>query len=221
MPIKAAVFDVDGTLLDTESFQWQGWVEVLRPFGIDLSKEAYHQYTGKHGEIIAAELVKEHRLGADPQALLKQKERLILHWMATKELRLLPFAQEAIAFFRNRDLPVAVASSGQRDETEMKLQRTGLLSLFSVVVCGGDPEVKHGKPSPDIYQLVARKLGLQPDECIAFEDTQYGVEAAKGAGLICFAVPNQFAIKQDFSKADGVFASLQEAIDEVQKRYRL
>ncbi len=65
---------------------------------------------------------------------------------------------------------------------------------------------------PDIYLSAANSLGLKPADCLAFEDTKYGVNSAISAGLLCFAIPNEFSQQQNFSKADGVFKNLKEAI---------
>jgi beta-phosphoglucomutase-like phosphatase (HAD superfamily) len=67
--------------------------------------------------------------------------------------------------------------------------------------------------------LATKKLGLKPKECLAFEDTQYGLESAKSAGLICFAIPNKFSKNQDFSKADKIFKNLKEVIEHFKNSY--
>jgi beta-phosphoglucomutase-like phosphatase (HAD superfamily) len=79
-----------------------------------------------------------------------------------------------------------------------------------MAVCSGN-ETEHGKPAPDVYQLALTRLGLQPHDAIAIEDSLVGVTAAKAAGLVCLAVPNEITIVQDLSSADRVFANLHEA----------
>ena len=208
--IKGVIFDLDGILVDTEVYQWQGWVEVLKPLGIGLSKEEYFKYAGKTGNIIESELAKDYNLKIEKGSLLKQKERLLIEWFHYKELKLLPYAKEAVDFFINKGMKVAIASGGPKDEIILKLKKINLYSLFSVITSSS--EVKRGKPFPDIYLLSAERLGLKPEECLAFEDTQYGLEAAKSAGFTCFAIPGEFSVKQDFSRADKIFNNLEEVI---------
>lgn len=209
--IKGVIFDLDGVLVDTEGYQWQGWVEVLEPFGISLSKEEYFKYAGKTGIIIESELAKDYNLKIEKGSLLKQKEELLIEWFHSKELKLLSYAKEAIEFFINKKMKIAIASGGPKDEIILKLKRTNLYSLFPVITSSG--EVERGKPFPDVYLLSAERLELKPEECLALEDTQYGLESAKSAGLTCFAIPGEFSAKQDFSKADKILKNLGEVIN--------
>ena len=211
MNFKGLVFDLDGVLIDTEYFQWRGWVEPLRKFGIELSKEDYFRYIGKTANIIEGELIKNYQLDIQPGELYKEKEKILIEWFKHKDLSLMPFAREAIEFFKSLSLKLAICSGAPRDEVHLKLKRKDLTKYFPVVVSRDD--VVNGKPFPDMYALAVKKIGLSPGECFAFEDTEYGVRAAKSAGLTCYAIPNEFSLKQDFSLADKVFKDLKEAMD--------
>jgi len=217
--IKGAIFDLDGLLIDTEKFQRESWIEILKPFGAHVTKEEYFEYSGKTGKFIEAGIIKNHNLQTKKGALLEKKEKLLLEWLKTKKIEILPFGKEAIKFFSEREMKVAVCSSSPRDELKLKLRRTGLSPFFKVVVSRDD--VERGKPHPDMYLLAAKEIGLKPEECIAFEDTQYGMESAKSAGMVCLAVPNELSRKQDFSRADGVFKNLKEAIDWIKEKHTL
>lgn len=177
--LKGAVFDVDGILVDTEGLQWRGWIKVLKPLGVTLSKEKYFDYAGKSVEVIAGELIKDYNLDVPEGFLIKGKERAVLESFQAG-LELIPYAREAVEFFIKKGMKVASAGGARRKENVLKLRKAGLFRLFPVIVSGvGD--VKRGKPYPDIYLLAAKRLGLKPGECVAFEDTEYGVEAAKSA----------------------------------------
>lgn len=210
MKIKGIIFDLDGILVDTEYFQWQGWVEVLKPHGKSISQQEYLKYAGKQGDAIASELVKDYQLDLSPAVLVAKKQALLIKWFHEKELQLMPFAKDTVHYFIKQKIKLACASGSPRDEALLKLKKVGLSSLFHYIVSGSD--VKKGKPFPDIYLLAAKLLGLKPSDCLAFEDTQYGVESAKSAGLFCFAIPNEYSHLQDFSQADAVFKNLKEAI---------
>lgn len=209
--IIGVIFDLDGVLVDTEYFHWQGWVEVLKPYAKSMTKQEYVKYAGKQGDIIESELFIDLNLSLPKNILLDKKQKLLINWFETKALACMPFAKEAVEYFHHKNLKLACASGSLREEAELKLQKTGLLSLFQKVISGSD--VKRGKPFPDTYILAAKELGLKPEQCLAFEDTQYGVASAKAAGLICYAVPNEFSEEQDFSQADGILKNLQQVTD--------
>jgi len=215
--LKGVIFDLDGVLVETEYFQWKSWVEALKPFSISLSKEKYLDYAGKTGSLVAKELVEDYQLSVDPQSLLKEKEALVLKWLKEKQFKRMPYAKEAVGFFVKRSLKVGVASGSPQDELVLKLEKTGLDGLVGVTASAS--EVEKGKPEPDVYLLALKRMKLEASENVCFEDTEYGVRAAKTAGLTCFAIPNEFSQKQDFSIADNVFTGLEEAVMWVEENY--
>ena len=209
--IKGIIFDLDGVLFDSEYYQWQGWVLPLRKYGIELTKEMYFKYAGKSGKQIDEELTKDFNLNIPIGTLLEEKKKLIEKWFSELTMPLMPFAREAVEFFcANPKLRVALCSGGDTKEIMDKLDRNDFAKYFSVIAAGSD--VERSKPWPDIYLSAVERLGLKPEECLAFEDTQYGLQAAKAAGVLCFVVPNEYSLKQDFSKADKVLSSLKNGV---------
>ena len=218
--LKGAIFDLDGVLVDTESYQWLGWVEILKPYGIDLSKQEYIlKYAGKSGTIIESELLKSCGLDIKSGLLLHKKEKLLIQWFNERQIDLMAYARESVEFFLNKHLKTGIVSGGPGNEVKLKLKRTGLYQLFQTIVSKSD--VERGKPYPDTYLMGLQKLGLKPEDCIVFEDTQYGVDAAVTAGIKCLAIPNEFSQKQDFSKATKIFNNLKESIHWVKQTYHL
>ncbi|MBI5332890.1 MAG: HAD family phosphatase [Candidatus Aenigmarchaeota archaeon] len=204
---KGIVFDLDGVLVDTEYNHWQGWVKALKPFGVNFSREEYTDCSGKSGDVIERILIKKYKL---PKFHLeKEKESIMAKFFSENKINTMYFVKEAIEFFKTRKFRIAVATSSPKDQAMIKLQNTGLFDFFDSITSRND--VKNGKPYPDIYIFAAKKLGIKPEQCIAFEDTQYGVESAKTAGLYCIAIPTEISVKQDFSKADRIFKNLKEA----------
>lgn len=217
--LKGVIFDLDGVLVDTEYFQWQGWVEILKPYEISLPKQKYFKYAGKRGDIVELELIRDFNLNLDKGSLLIPKEKMVKKWVKSRKLKRMAYARETVDFFLNRGIKVAVAGGAPRDEVLIKLKRTNLYTFFKAIVSGSD--VEKGKPNPDIYLLTIKKIGLNPENCLALEDTQYGLEAAKSAGLFCLVIPNEYSEKQDFSRADGIFPNLREAVNWIKEKHNL
>lgn len=207
---------MDGLLIDSEEFHYSAWVEVLKPFGIDFSKRDYLNYAGKQIDMAAEEIIKKNNLNALKENLVSERRNAVFEMFKKNEIDLMPHAKESLDFFSNdKEIKIGLASGSASKLVELKLKNAGIYDYFSVII-GGD-DVKKGKPAPDVYLLAAEKLKMNPKECLALEDTQFGVEAAKAAGLFCFAIPNEYSQRQNFSKADGVFNDLKGAIDCVKK----
>lgn len=218
--LNCVIFDLDGVLVDTEYFQWYGWVKVLKQFKINLDKDKYiSEYAGKTGTIIESELIKDYSLSIERGSLLEQKEKLLIELLKSKKIKLISYARGAVDFFSNKNIKLAVVSGSPREEVILKLQRSELLNKFDFIISRND--VKRGKPYPDIYVFALQKMNVNTSGCIVFEDTIYGVESAKRAGLTCIAIPNEFTKNQDFSEADKIFKNLKEGLFWVRDRYTL
>lgn len=210
--IEGLIFDLDGVITNSEYYQWQGWVLPLKKYGIEFDKETYiKHYCGNSGIYIDAELIEKYNLKIKEGTLWDEKRKLLDVWFNEKAMPLMPYAQEAVEFLANKFKKFALCSSGDRKEILIKLRLDNLTKYFPIVIAGDD--VERPKPYPDIYLLSVEKLGLKPEKCVAIEDTQYGLQAAKDAGLYCIAIPNEYSATQDFSRADKIFSSLKDVID--------
>lgn len=209
--IKAILFDLDGTLFKTEAYQIKAWDEILEKRGITVSPKDYFRYIGKTAREVEKDLVKDFGLKVQEGELEKEKEELILKWFGSNDLELMPYAREAVEFFAcHPDLKIALCTSGSKKEVLCKLKKNNLCDKFDVIITKDD--VSDGKPAPDIYLEAMKRLGLQGYECLAVEDTEHGLEAAKRAGAFCFAIPQEFSLGQNFSKADKVLESLKDVV---------
>ena len=215
--IKGAIFDLDGLLTDTERLSYEAWNNALKPHKVYLSKSDYSALVGKSGKMIAGMLAQKHGLPVKHDELWQDKCRQFDILTSSTKMLPMPHAIETVEFFAARGVKLAVASCTDRNLLDLKLQQAGLEKHFPVTISRGD--VERHKPEPDVYLLAAARLGLLPSECIAFEDTLSGVIAAKTAGMACFAIPTELSEAQDFSVADGRFASLRDAVKYIITRY--
>ncbi|HVA02934.1 MAG TPA: HAD-IA family hydrolase [Acidimicrobiales bacterium] len=185
--IEAAIFDMDGLLVDSEPIWHDVEIDVFGRHGVDLTVERCLETKGMYlGDAV------EHWYARYPWSGTTQGEVAaeITEAMARRleaAVELKPGAVEALDFCRARGAALALASSSPRRLIDAVVGRFGLAEGFGVVHSGEDEVV--GKPDPGIFLTTARLLGIRPEHCVVFEDSAAGVLAAKGAGMACVAVP--------------------------------
>ena len=204
MNTKALIFDMDGTLVDSEKMHWLAWNHTLDKYGLEVPPFAqFNSYVGVSDEEMARQFSAAAEYKVAPDSLVTQKCRTYLDLVP--QIELLPGVIDTLERWRGR-CPMAVASSSPYRELIALLDHHGVRDRFAHVV-GGDM-VSSKKPDPEIYHRVVSLLGIMPSACIAFEDSQSGIAAAKGAGLIAVAVPQAMSADHDFSSADLIIDSL-------------
>ena len=178
MPIQAFIFDCDGTLADSMPLHWRAWQQVTAQHGIHFSEERFYSLGGVTAPEILKVLRKEQGLEIDCKAVGREKEaafeRLIPQIRGLEPI--LKIARDNLG-----KLPMAVASGGSRRVVTETLDHLGIAHLFQAVVVSED--VARQKPAPDIYLEAARRLGIAPENCRAYEDTDLGLVAIRAAGM--------------------------------------
>jgi HAD superfamily hydrolase (TIGR01509 family) len=213
--IKACILDMDGVIVDTEPIQLEAFRLFLNDYQIQVNEEFLHSLVGYSIQDNMAD-IKERFFNDkefDIALAIKRRNALYLKMIAQQKLEPLPGVMELISFCQQKNLKLALASSSDRQQVDTIMNRLikNFRSIFEVVVTGDD--VKNKKPAPDIYLRVVEQLKLPATSCLAFEDSRAGVESAKTAGVICFAVRNRYAEEKYLQKADRVTDSIQDAID--------
>ena len=178
MQPRALIFDCDGTLADSMPLHWRAWDAVCKRNGIELPEERFYKLGGVPSQKILAMLKQEQGLAFDPAEISRQKEEAYLPLMA--EVKLIePVA--AIDREHVGKLPMAVATGGRTKYIRPLLEGLGISDWFQAIVTSDD--VKNHKPAPDTFLKAAALLGVPPEDCRAFEDTDLGMEAIRAAHM--------------------------------------
>lgn len=190
---KAVIFDVDGTLLNTERLYMQGWREGGALLGYTVTDEALMRTRAVNVDV--AKQVFRECCGEDFPYDKVRVERVriseALIAAASPETLRMPQAKEAVLWLKKKGLPVAVASSTGYEHTEAHLRHAELWELFDAVVTGDQLPKGRGKPNPDIFLMAAEKLGVKPEDCIVVGDTPADVNAGFAAGMTVILIPDQ------------------------------
>lgn len=205
--IKAVIFDMDDLMIDSEMLHFKAYKEVLSKFNIVFSKENYtSSYMGISDKDITTDLVNKFNLPISQEELLVRKNEIFknkfIHKVVPKKglFNLLNNLQKD-------NYLLAVASGSQIEEIEIILRNLNINHYFKTIVSA--EFVEHGKPAPDIFLLVAKKLDVDPIYCLVLEDSPNGIAAAKKAGMKCYAIPSKETKGKDFSNADKILNSLE------------
>ncbi len=206
----AAIFDMDGLLIDSEPLWHDAEIEILGGLGVPLVPSACRQTKGMFvAEVTRYWYERFPWRGPDPDEVARLVVDRVIDLVVTIG-RLKPGVHRALELCGRHGLPRAVASSSQYRLITVVLEHFGLAGEFALVHSAEDEP--YGKPHPGVFLTTAGRLGVPPDRCIVWEDSPAGVLAAKAARMACVAVPE--AVERDrpaFGIADVVLGSLDEA----------
>ncbi len=183
---RAYLFDCDGTIADSMPLHYVAWKKALKVWDCDFDENLFYSWGGKPVRKIIGDLNQMHGLSMPIEALAARKESYYHEQLP--QLKAIPDVLEHIEAEHGR-IPFAVVSGSRRASVVGSLTALGLLDKFDTLVCAED--YKHGKPAPDGFLLAASRLGIAPQDCLVFEDTELGIEAATAAGMASVMVAQQ------------------------------
>ena len=219
MKIRAFLFDMDGLLLDTESIHIRAYAELTARLGYPQTHETLKRFIGYSHLVACKWLMDEARIPGPMEELIEAEQAIYFDILEKERPLPLPGVREMFDLGDARKFGRGLVSSSvgfQVDPTMQiitkHLNRTGAWREYFQSVSTGD-RVKERKPAPDLYQLAMKEMGVKPAECVAFEDSSAGIQAAINAGLRVVAIPNMHLNADDVvqGRTPLVFKTLLEA----------
>lgn len=174
----ALIFDMDGTILDTEPTHRKAWQQVLSRYGFTMDEKKMVSFNGAPTWQLAQYIVEQNRATHDPLQLAAEKN-LAFKAMLLDGVKPLPLMQVVKAYYGRR--PLAVGTGSEHSLAKALLEKLDVYHLFDAVV--GADDVQRHKPHPDTFLRCAELIGVAAERCVVFEDADFGLEAAKAAGM--------------------------------------
>ena len=180
----AYLFDCDGTIADSMPLHYIAWKKALAEWNCTFDEQLFYTLGGTPVAEIVSLLNKKQGLSMPVESVSSRKENLYMELLP--QLKAVPEVVEQIDAQHGR-IPFAVVSGSTRESVTASLDSLKLLDRFDTMVCAGD--YKKSKPDPECFLLAASKLGVAPESCLVFEDTDMGIQAARAAGMASVKIP--------------------------------
>jgi len=208
-PLRGVLFDLDGTLVDSEHLHYDSPLAVLHRYGAHLPLEEFARYIGWSERPFWDSLRERFALPGTSTELAEQRSEVLLRLIRQAPIEPLPGVRAVIDRLRQLGIPCAIASSSLREQITATVESAQL--GITCWVSGYD-DVARGKPFPDAYEEAARRLGVDPKQCLAIEDSAMGVASAKAAGAYVIAIPCASHPDPNLGAADLQLASMNELL---------
>jgi len=215
---KAAVFDMDGLLLDSEQLALQAFEAGCEQFGLGDQTELFMRFVGTNADKGNAEMKQALDGIIDVDKFINTWRGIYADWISKKPVPLKAGVTDVLTHLKLLNIPMAVATSTKTAAAEKKLNMAGIFNYFDVVI--GGEQVSHSKPAPDIFLKAASILSIEPLGCIAFEDSPNGVRSAVAAGMTVVQIPDMIKPDETLLKLGHIVLNeLSEALTFDFKKY--
>ncbi len=210
--IDTVIFDMDGTLIDTEKYYRICWPQALAAFGYHMTDEQALSMRSLGRPFAPVRLKEMFGDEIDYHQVRNKRKELMEACLAREGIQLKPGAVELLTWLKEQGIRTAIATATDMERTNRYLEQLGLLQYFDTIISA--TMVKEGKPSPDIYLYACEQLGRKPQDCIAVEDSPNGAISAYRAGCKVVMVPDQ--TQPDEELREKLFACV-ENLTEIKK----
>lgn len=211
--IKAVLFDMDGTVLDTETVHKIAWDRALTEASVPIAEDTFYSLIGLNVQS-TGQYLKEH-FGLEEDAFLQVNSNAVRYsyeYIEQKGLSVKKGFHALSDFLLQNGIKSVIVTSSEQEDARANLGKAGILDRFDGIIGGGD--VEKGKPSPEPYLKAAALVGLSPSECIAAEDSANGVRSAYNAGITCVYIKDMIDIPQE---VQALAAYHEESLDKIIK----
>lgn len=188
MKIKAVIFDMDGLMIDTERLLHRFWIQAANEYGYPMTMEHVLQIRSLASKYAIPKLKSMLGESFDYYRVRERRRELMAEHVERYGIEKKKGLDELLEYLKERKYLLAVATATDMERTQRYLTLIGKIDYFDKIICG--PMVENGKPEPDIYLAAVESLGLQPEECMALEDSPNGILAAYRAGCVPVMVPD-------------------------------
>ena len=212
----AVIFDMDGIIFDTERLYIETWKAVAREYDLENVTEMAYRIIGVN-DMMSRKVFTEYYQGTRDYDQCRKRVSEVFHSRYDGKIPVKPGVQEILAYLKERNIPVALASSTRIETIQRELKEAGLYHAFDHII-GGDM-IKQSKPAPDIFLAAAEKLEAAPENCYVLEDSHNGIRAAAAAGMHPIMVPDLLEVTEEMQElAETICPTLNEAIDYLDRR---
>lgn len=208
--IKAFIFDLDGTLIDTEKIYRQVWPQAMKSLGYEYTDVQYLSMRSLGRPYAPAKFKEWYGQDFDYDGARRVRKGLFDAYVAEQGIEIKKGAIELLEYLRSKGIVTAIATATDLDRAEEYLKFVGLYGYFDKVISA--TMVDEGKPSPKVYQYASMELGFEPSECVAVEDAPNGIKSAYSAGLKVIMVPDQTEPEEDIMH---MFYAKVESLDQI------
>ncbi len=212
--VELVIFDMDGLIFDTERLSYLSWVEAAKKFEINFDNNTFYKLLGTNHDSIRNTLIAKYGDRINVDDYMKEKRKINLSLIkdgAEKK----PGLEELLIYLTNNKIKKAVATSSNREIALRLLEKADVLRYFDYVLCGD--EVRKSKPDPEIFLNVAKKLEVNPKNCLVLEDSEAGVIAASRGKIRVIMIPD---VKEPEKEIEELvykkLSNLKEVIDVIE-----
>ena len=186
--IKGTVFDMDGLMFDSERITYNGWQKLMDENGYEYSIDVFKQTVGRRKKEVEQFYYSKYGKDFPYRKLSEIQRNNYINFVMTKGAPVKKGLYEILEFLKDNDIKIALATSTSRQTSLINLESAKVEKYFDTLVCGED--VTNGKPDPEVFLTAAKKIGIEPEQCVAFEDSFNGIRSAFAAGMTTVMVPD-------------------------------